>query len=99
VIFTPADGATAKRFIPYSSYESLKPEDLWQWLEKTHAATGADFVAIPHNSNLSKGLMFDRVDSEGRPITAEYARTRIRWEPVMEVTGSKARRDPGADGE
>ena len=33
--------------------------------------------------------MFDMVDSDGRPITAEYARTRIRWEPVIEVTQVK----------
>jgi hypothetical protein len=29
--------------------------------------------------------MFDMVDSEGRPISAEYARTRMRWEPLVEV--------------
>ena len=29
--------------------------------------------------------MFDMVDSDGRPISAEYARTRMRWEPVVEV--------------
>ena len=33
--------------------------------------------------------MFDEVDSEGRPITAEYARMRMRWEPVVEVTQIK----------
>jgi hypothetical protein len=33
--------------------------------------------------------MFDMVDSSGRPINAEYARMRIRWEPVMEVTQAK----------
>ena len=33
--------------------------------------------------------MFDMVDSDGRRITAEYARQRIRWEPVIEVTQTK----------
>jgi hypothetical protein len=89
VVFTPADAQTASKFIPYSSYESSRPEDLWAWLEKTSVRTGAQFVAIPHNSNMSNGLMFDRVDSDGRPITAEYARQRIRWEPVMEITQTK----------
>jgi hypothetical protein len=89
VIFSPSDAATLKKFIPFSSYESQKPEDLWKWLEKTEKETGAEFIAIPHNSNLSGGLMFDMVDSEGRPITAEYARTRIRWEPVVEITQTK----------
>ncbi|MBZ5694813.1 MAG: DUF3604 domain-containing protein [Acidobacteriia bacterium] len=89
VIFTPSDAATAKKFIPFSSNESQKPEDLWHWLEKTEKETGAEFIAIPHNSNLSGGLMFDMVDSAGRTITAEYARMRMRWEPVVEATQVK----------
>jgi hypothetical protein len=89
VVFTSADGATAKKFLPFTANDSQKPEDLWAWLEKTKKELGADFIAIPHNSNLSGGLMFDMVDSAGRPINAEYARMRIRWEPVMEVTQMK----------
>ena len=89
VVFTSADGATARKFLPYSSYVSNRPEDLWAFLDKTARETGARFIAIPHNSNMSDGRMFDRVDSDGRPITAEYARERIRWEPVMEITQVK----------
>jgi hypothetical protein len=89
VVITSADGATAGKFLPYSSYISNKPEDLWAFLDKTTRETGAQFVAIPHNSNMSGGKMFDRVDSEGRPITAEYARERARWESVMEISQSK----------
>jgi len=89
VVFTSADAATAGKFLPYSSYRSNRPEDLWAWLDATSKATGAQFVAIPHNSNMSNGRMFDRVDSNGRPLTAEYARERIRWEPVMEMGQSK----------
>jgi hypothetical protein len=89
VVFTSADGATAKKFLPFTANDSQKPEDLWRWMEKTTMATGAQFIAIPHNSNLSGGLMFDMVDSDGRAITAEYARMRIRWEPVMEATQMK----------
>ena len=89
VVFTPSDGATAKKFLPYGYFDSERPEDLWRWLDKTSAETGAEFVAIPHNSNLSNGLMFDLVDSDGRPISAEYARTRARWEPVVEITQVK----------
>jgi Protein of unknown function (DUF3604) len=88
-IISDADGATARRFLPFTEYEGPNPEDLWQFLEKTRAETGVDFVAIPHNSNISGGLMFDMVDSAGRPLSAEYARTRVRWEPVMEVTQTK----------
>lgn len=89
VVFTPSDGTTAKKFLPYTAYDSERPEDLWRFLEKTQSETGAEFVAIPHNANMSNGLMFDAVDSNGRPLSAEYARTRMRWEPVTEVTQVK----------
>ena len=89
VVFTPQGGDVAEKFIPYSAFDSDKPEDLWNWLATTSAQSGADFVAIPHNSNISGGLMFNDVDSEGRPITAEYARMRMKWEPVIEVTQIK----------
>jgi hypothetical protein len=89
VVLTPSDASIASKFIPYSSYESNRPEDLWKWLDKTSRETGAKFVAIPHNSNMSNGMMFDRVDSDGRPLSVEYARERIRWEPVMEISQTK----------
>jgi hypothetical protein len=89
VVFSPAGPDALKSFFPYSNLDSVRPEDLWAWLEKTSKQIGAEFVAIPHNSNMSTGLMFDMVDSNGRPISAEYARTRLRWEPVMEVTQAK----------
>ena len=86
VVFTPADAETAKRFLPATPASTgARPEDLWNWLEATSDRLGIDFVAIPHNSNLSGGRMFDMVDSDGRPISAEYARTRMRWEPLAEV--------------
>jgi hypothetical protein len=89
VVFTPQGGDVAEKFIPFSSFDGDKPEDLWAWLEQTSSSTGASFIAIPHNSNISGGLMFNDVDSEGRPITAEYARTRMKWETVIEVTQIK----------
>ena len=89
VVFMPQGGEVAAKFIPYSSFDSGKPEDLWAWLEETGPRVGAEFIAIPHNSNISGGLMFNDVDSDGRPITAEYARTRMKWEPVIEVTQIK----------
>ena len=89
VVFMPDGASVAGRFIPYSSFDSDQPEDLWSWLEATSEESGARFLAIPHNSNISGGMMFDEVDSEGRPITADYARTRMKWEPVIEVTQIK----------
>jgi Protein of unknown function (DUF3604) len=78
-----------KQFIPYSAFDSDKPEDLWNWLDKTSAKTGASFLAIPHNSNISQGKMFPLMDSEGKMITAQYAKLRMRWEPIVEVTQIK----------
>jgi len=89
VVFTSATGAEARKFIPYSSLESDRPEDLWAWLDKTKADLGFDFVSIPHNSNISKGLMFAETDSEGQALTVDYARSRSRWEPVAEATQIK----------
>ena len=31
VVFTPTDAETAKRFLPISSRDSRRPEDLWSW--------------------------------------------------------------------
>jgi hypothetical protein len=80
---------TGERFIPYSSLDSAEPEDLWTWLDETTAATGAHFIAIPHNSNISQGLMFPLQDSAGNVISADYAETRMRWEPIVETTQIK----------
>ncbi len=89
IVFTPEDGETAKKFLPFSSLESPNPEDLWQWLGETKASTGADFISIPHNSNISKAKMFARTTYEGDPIDEGYARLRSTWEQVAEVTQIK----------
>jgi len=89
VVMTPADGTQARSFLPYSYYISERPEDLWTFFEQTKARTGIDFLAMPHNSNLSDGLMFALTDSDGKPFTADYARRRSAWEPVAEITQIK----------
>jgi Protein of unknown function (DUF3604) len=88
-VISNATGEAARKFYPLSNYDSMRPEDLWAFLDKTKAATGVDFVVIPHNPNLSGGLMFDMVDSDGHPITAKYARERARWELLVEATQGK----------
>ena len=89
VIFTPDGADKAKQFMPFSQLESEKPERLWAWLDATNKRTGTDFVAIPHNSNVSWGKMFQVEDSDGNPITADYAERRMRWERVVETTQIK----------
>ena len=89
VVITSADGEKAREFLPYGSDQSSYPKDLWAWLDSTSKETGASFVAIPHNGNISKGYMWGATMLDGSPYTAESARTRARWEPVAEVTQYK----------
>lgn len=89
IVLANAEGDEAKKFLPYDNSASMRPEDLFAWLAGTKAKTGIDFLAIPHNSNISGGLMFQMTDSDGQPISAEYARARALWEPLVEITQSK----------
>jgi hypothetical protein len=89
IVFSPDGADKAKQFVPYGSDQSQYPEDLWQWLEDTHERTGARFIAIPHNSNISKGYMYGDTTLKGEPITAEYAQRRLAWEPISEATQIK----------
>ena len=89
VVFTSGDASAASQFQPWSSIDSAYPEDLWAWLAETSERTGAEFVAIPHNSNISKGYMFAETSLRGAEISPEYARLRAYWEPVVEVTQIK----------
>ena len=42
-------------------------------------------LAIPHNSNASKTLMFPSADSTGKPIDLQYAQTREHFERAIEM--------------
>lgn len=70
--------------LPYSSVDSEDPRDLWRALEKQRQA-GMDNFAIPHNGNVSDGLMYDRVMYDGEAMDASYAETRMRNEPLSEI--------------
>ncbi len=89
VVVTDLDASTAQTFVPFGLDNSVYPEDLWAWLEATQAETGGSYLAIPHNSNISKGAMFDVTTLRGEPIGAEYAATRQYWEPIAEITQIK----------
>jgi len=80
----------ADQVIPFSAYDGGDPEALWQWMEGYESKTGGRLLAIPHNGNLSNGLMFDDVTLTGRkPLDRDYAERRMRYEPVYEVTQIK----------
>jgi len=80
-----ADGAPDRLF---STLESTNPEDLWDWMDAERAA-GRDVLAIPHNSNVSNGQMFDMTQMDGSVMDADYTAQRLRNEPIVEMTQVK----------
>ncbi|MFQ3324643.1 MAG: hypothetical protein ACI90U_002473 [Pseudomonadales bacterium] len=89
IVVSDTDGKTASTFDPVGSDDAPYPEQLWDKLAEISLQTGADFVSIPHNSNLSKGYMFAKRQLNGDAIDAEYAIKRAKWEPLVEVTQIK----------
>ncbi len=83
------DASRAGQVVPTSSVKDPTPESLWAWMGEYEAKTGGRVLAIPHNSNVSGGLMFALKDSEGAALTRAYAEERARREPLVEVTQYK----------
>ncbi len=74
--------------LPVSWFEARTVEELWTWMETTGGGPER-VLAIPHNANMSGGLMFKPAYSDGRPIDAEYARRRATNEPLFEIVQAK----------
>ncbi|MFT4047227.1 MAG: DUF3604 domain-containing protein [Solimonas sp.] len=74
--------------LPFSTIDSRLPEDLWRFMDRQREQ-GVEVIAIPHNSNVSDGLMFDWRDSAGNAISKEYAEQRLRNEPLAEIAQNK----------
>ncbi len=83
------NGDKAQQLVPFTTDCSGNPEDLWDWMQAYEDKTGGDVLAIPHNGNLSNGLMFAEIDLNGNPLTKDYAKRRQLWEPIYEVTQVK----------
>jgi hypothetical protein len=83
------DAAEANRTVPFSQFDSQNPEDLWMALDEFEKKTGSDVLAIPHNGNLSNGLMFSVETYGGEPLSPELAKLRASLEPVIEATQIK----------
>ena len=73
---------------PFSRFHSVNPEDLWQWMDELREK-GVESLAIPHNSNGSNGQMFKLEDWAGNPLDDDYAKLRLRNEPIVEITQIK----------
>ena len=76
-------------WLPYSAQSSSNPEHLWAALNEYEKLTGGEALSIPHNGNLSNGLMWDTTTLNGDPLDQDYAEARMRWEPIAEVTQIK----------
>ena len=59
---------------PFTTFDSENPEDLWEWMATYEAKTGGHVLAIPHNGNLSNGLMFALETFDGEPLDARLGR-------------------------
>ncbi len=71
-----------------STYDtgSMNYPELWRRLRKecTDAGTGCDVISIPHNPNLSRGLMFPDPNNEREAADRTY------FEPLVELVQHKA---------
>lgn len=79
----------ADRTIPLTTFDTENPEELWEWMQAFEDKTGGDVLAIPHNGNLSNGMMFAMESFKGEPLTKQWAETRMKWERLYEVTQGK----------
>jgi hypothetical protein len=84
----------AGQVVPYTTTPpvgSPNPRDLWAWMQDYENKTGGHVTAIPHNGNLSNGMMFALQDdfADGAPLDAAYAEARQKWERLYEVTQLK----------
>jgi len=79
----------ADQVLPFTTFQSENPEDLWKWMTEWEKKTGGKLLAIPHNGNLSNGRMFPLATFAGDPLTRGWAEERQKWEPLFEVIQMK----------
>lgn len=84
----------AGQVLPYTTSPpigSADPRDLWEWMQNYEDVSGGDVIAIPHNGNVSNGMMFPLQDdfAEGAALDAAYAEQRQKWERLYEAVQIK----------
>ena len=52
------DASKTSQTLPFSLFDSQDPQDLWKSLSNYEDSVGGQALAIPHNGNVSNGLMF-----------------------------------------
>jgi hypothetical protein len=89
------DGAErAGQIVPYTTTAPIgspDPQDLWKWLQNYEDTVGGEVLAIPHNGNLSNGMMFALQNdfADGAPYDAAYVEARQKWERLYEANQIK----------
>ncbi len=76
--------------LPFNAFDYPEPTQLWQQLRR-HCSdddSGCDAVTIPHNSNLSLGLMFP-APSDSAPMSAQEREDRARFDRLAEIIQHK----------
>ncbi len=69
---------------------SPDPRELWKWMAAYEQRSGGRVLAIPHNGNLSNGVMFPMSDTfTNRRFDRAWAETRALREPIYEATQIK----------
>jgi len=73
---------------PFSAIESTDETKLWEWMEQQEKK-GSRLLAIPHNSNAGKGLMFPKTYPDGRAFDKRYFYLRSHFERSIEIMQAK----------
>ncbi|MDB4991225.1 MAG: hypothetical protein JWN04_6403 [Myxococcaceae bacterium] len=72
--------------LPFTYLDGNQEEQLWTSLEtECLERDGCEVLTIPHNSNLSAGLIFETIDRNGKPFDKAYAERRRKFEPLVEI--------------
>ncbi|MEE3332181.1 MAG: DUF3604 domain-containing protein [Myxococcota bacterium] len=91
----------AHQVAPTNYIDTPTGEGLWRALmdECVERGDGCDAVAIPHNPNVSNGMLFRTTREDGSPLRAEDAALRRRLETLVEVTQHKGSSECGVSEE
>lgn len=77
--------------LPVSFVEAPHPSEMWRQLDEKcrNGVEGCEALAIPHNSNISGGLMFLDHERDRPPFGPDYAAMRAEYEPIVEIMQHK----------
>jgi len=89
VVIFRGGAENTSRTVPFDMFDSPDPEDLWKYMAGYEETVGGQVFAIPHNGNLSNGLMFSDKTLGGKRLDRDYAERRMRWEPLIEIAQMK----------